>query len=170
MSVLRPLELADAPAVFAAADCSREALRRWMVWYRDTYDLADAESWVGQAVARHAAGTDFHFAVRDPDSALAGVLSLEDVNDETGRAMLGYWLATPATGHGLGTRAVADVLLWARAQSRLRVIWALVAEANRPSRRVLEANGFAVIDRRAPDERGDVPLVYEIELRARSVA
>ena len=141
-----------------------------MTWYRDTYGLADAETWVTQAVARHAAGTDFHFAVHDTEDTLAGVLSLENVSDETGRAMLGYWLATPTTGRGLGTRAVAEVLLWARRQSRLRVIWALVAEGNRPSRRVLEGNGFTVVDRRAPDERGDVPLVYEVELRAGSVA
>ena len=43
---LRPLELTDAPAVFAAVDCSRDALRRWMVWYRDEYSLADAELWI----------------------------------------------------------------------------------------------------------------------------
>jgi RimJ/RimL family protein N-acetyltransferase len=126
---------------------------------------------VGAArVASHAARTDFHFAVSDNDGQLAGVLSLESVSEETGRAMLGYWLATPATGRGLGTRAVAEALDWARGQSRLQVIWALVAETNEHSRRVLEANGFRVIGTREQDERGDVPLVYEVELRARSGA
>jgi ribosomal-protein-serine acetyltransferase len=166
MSFLRPLDLSDTPAVFAAADCSRDALRRWMVWYRDAYALADAETWVRHAVASHAAGADFHFAVCDDTGQLAGVLGLESVSEETGRAMLGYWLATPATGRGLGTRAVAEALAWARGQSRLQVIWALVAETNERSRRVLEANGFRVVGIRDRDERGDVPLVYEIELRA----
>jgi ribosomal-protein-serine acetyltransferase len=170
MSLLRPLELSDAPAVFAAADASREALRRWMVWYHDAYDLADAETWVRHAVASHAAGSDFHFAVCDTNGQLAGVLSLESVNQETGRAMLGYWLATPATGGGLGTRAVADAVAWAHTQSRLRVIWALVADTNERSRRVLETNGFCVAGTRERDERGDVPLVYELELRAQSIA
>ena len=166
MSSLRPLALSDAPAVFAAADCSREALRRWMVWYRDSYAMADAEAWVRHAVASHAAGTDFHFAVCDDNSHLVGVLSLESVSSETGRAMLGYWLATPATGRGLGTRAIAEALDWARGQSRIHVVWALVAETNDRSRRVLESNGFRVVGTRERDERGDVPLVYDTELCA----
>jgi RimJ/RimL family protein N-acetyltransferase len=164
MSLLRPLERSDAPAIFAAADSSRDALRRWMVWYHDAYDLGDAEMWVEHAIAEWAAGTAFHFAVCEPDDRLIGVLSLESVDEETGRAMLGYWLATPATGHGLGKRAVGQALAWARDRLRPRVIWALVAEANTPSRRVLEANGFHVAGAREVDERGDVPLVYEVEL------
>jgi ribosomal-protein-serine acetyltransferase len=168
MSVLRPLEVSDAPAVFAAADASRDALRRWMVWYRDTYGPEDAVSWVRHAVGAHAAGSAFHFAVCGSDGELAGVLGLEDVSDETGRAMLGYWVATPATGRGLGTRAVGEAVAWARGQPRLRVVWALVAETNERSRRVLEANGFRVVGAREQDERGDVPLVYEIELAQRS--
>ena len=109
------------------------------------------------AVAAHAAGTDFHFAVCDDNGQLVGVLGLESVSSETGRAMLGYWLGTSATGRGLGTRAVAEALDWARDQSRIQVVWALVAETNERSRRVLEANGFRVVGARERDERGDVP-------------
>ena len=165
MSVLRPLEPSDAPAVFAAADLSRDALRRWMVWYSDSYGLADAQMWLGQAVEAHAAGTDFHFAVTDAGGHLVGVLSIESVDKESGRGMLGYWLATPASGQGLGKRAIAEALTWARRQPILRVIWAVVAEANERSRRVLQANGFARVSARERDERGDVPQVYEIDLR-----
>ena len=165
MSVLRPLELRDAPAVFAAADCSRDALRRWMVWYSDAYDIRSAEAWVQRAVAANVSGSAFHFAVCDSDGHPIGVLSFEDVRAETRRAMLGYWLATPATGHGVGTRAVSEALDLARAQLPIEVVWALVADANERSRRVLEANGFRMVEVREKDERGDTTLVYETVLR-----
>jgi len=159
--VLRPLELRDAPAIFAAVERSREALRRWMVWHDDAYDVKSAEAWVQYAVAAHTAGNSLHFSVRDADDQIVGVLSLEDISPETGRAMIGYWLATSATGRGLGTRAVREAVSWAAAHSRIRVIWSLVAEANAPSRRVLESNGFTIVGVRERDERGDIPLVYE---------
>jgi [ribosomal protein S5]-alanine N-acetyltransferase len=112
------------------------------------------------------AGTDFHFAIVDQADELIGVIGFEDVSDESGRAMLGYWLATDATGRGIGRRAIALALDWARSQPRLRVVWALVADANLPSRRVLEAKGFRIVGTRGVDERGDSTLVYELEFPA----
>ena len=76
------------------------------------------------------------------------MVSLEGAEETTGRSMLGYWVATAATGRGVATRAVAQTLDWARAHSDIRVVWALVAEANVASRRVLEANGFRLTETR----------------------
>lgn len=165
MTSLRPLELSDASAVFAAVEVSRDALRRWMVWYNDSYGLADAETWIQHTLAARTEGTGIHFAICAPDGSLVGVIGLEGIT-AGGRAMLGYWLATPATGRGWGTRAVSDAVTWAQSQPQIVVIWALVAEANMASRRVLEANRFQVTGTRERDERGDVPLIYEFRLRA----
>src|SRR5262245_6870012 len=115
MISLRSLELSDAAAVFAAVDVSRDALRRWMVWYSDSYSLADAETWIQHTLAARTEGTGFHFAICSPDDSLVGVIGLEEVTTG-GRAMLGYWMATPATGRGFGTRAVSDALTWAQSQ------------------------------------------------------
>ena len=164
---LRPLELHDAPAVYRALDSSRDALRRWMVWYRDDYDLGDAEAWIHNTVETAVAGRGFHFAIEDANAELIGVISVEDVSPESGRAMLGYWVATGATGRGVGRQAVGEVVTWARGQTNVTILWALVAEANIASRRVLEINGFREVGARDTDERGDRPLVYELELRSR---
>ena len=43
---------------------------------------------------------------------------------------------------------------------------AVVADANLASRRVLEVNGFHQTGSRGTDGRGDVALIYELELRA----
>jgi len=166
VSTIRPLRLSDSAAIFAAVDCSRDALRRWMEWYHDAYGLVDAEDWIQHALAARTEGTDFHFAVCEPDdSHVVGVVGVEDVNADVGRAMIGYWLATPATGRGLATRAVADVLQWARNETDIRTVWATAAERNVASRRVLEANGFREVGSRGTDERGDTQLLYEIPLR-----
>lgn len=161
---LRPLGPEDAPAVYRAVDSSRAALRRWMVWYRDDYSLTDAESWIQHTVDRAAAGSDFHFAIVTADDALIGVIGIEDVSPRSGRAMVGYWMASGATGRGLGRQAVAHVIAWARRQENIATLWALVAEANVASRRVLEINGFREVERRGWDERGDLQLVYELPL------
>jgi len=68
----------------------REALRRWMVWYRDGYSIADAESWIQHTIETTARGDAFHFAMVDHRTEFVGVISIEDVQRETGRAMLGY--------------------------------------------------------------------------------
>jgi len=162
---LRPLQLRDAQAVFRAVDSSRDSLRRWMVWYRDEYSLADAESWIQQTLASAAAGTGFHFAIMDANGRLVGVISIEDVNRESGRGMLGYWMATQATGRGLGRQAIDQVVAWARNNTAIATLWAIVADANVASRRVLEVNGFRSAEMRGRDERGDLQLIYELELR-----
>ena len=164
MIELRPIAATDAPAVAAAVNDSRDALRRWMVWYRDDYDVQTAQRWIENSLTSTAAGTAAQFAIVDEEHKLIGVLGFEDMNDQSERAMLGYWLATRAVGKGIGRRAIELALTWARARRSLRVIWAVVADANLASRRVLEANQFQLVGSRGIDERGDLALLYELEL------
>ena len=113
-----------------------------MDWYHADYGLADAHTWVQRCVSQMVAGTDFHFAICDPRAQLIGVVSLEDVTFPGPRATLGYWVATPATGRGVATAAVRDVLAWAATHTKLRVVWARIAPTNTASCKVVEANGF----------------------------
>ena len=150
MVSLRTLELRDARDVFRAVDGSRDALRRWMAWYHDGYDLSDAESWIQHTVDAAATGTGFHFAMVDSTGELVGVISLEDVRPESGRAMLGYWMATPATGRGLGGQAVAQIVAWARERCNLLILWAVARTPTWPavacSRETVFARPGRVID------------------------
>lgn len=165
MSAIRPLEATDAAAIFAAVDCSRDALRRWMSWYTDAYALDDARTWLEHALPERDAGRSAHFAV-DEDATLVGVIGFEDIGSPPGSAMIGYWLATPATGRGTGKRAIRDALSWARRHTDLRLVWAIVAEPNTASRRVLEANGFQVARTADTSHSGDAQLIYELSLGA----
>jgi RimJ/RimL family protein N-acetyltransferase len=61
-----------------------------------------------------------------------------------GEVEIGYGLAAPYRGRGLGTAAVAALLEWVRAQPGVRRIVAETGVANVPSRRLLERLGFAL--------------------------
>lgn len=164
MSCLRPLAPNDSLAIYSAVDGSRPALRRWMSWYHDAYGVADAESWLRFTSTEQAAGRCQHFAICDDEAGLVGVIGFEDITED-GRAMIGYWIATPSTGRGLGTRAIRDALDWARAETQIDMVWAIVAEPNAASRRVLERNGFRLA--RVADDKsvsGDQQLIYELSL------
>ena len=163
---LRPIAVADAPAIAGAVARSRDALRRWMVWYTDDYDIRAASEWIASSLADVAAGTTVQFAIVGHGKELVGVLGFEGIGVEPGRAMLGYWLATEATGQGIGRRAIALALTWARQHPGLRTVWAVVADANLASRRVLEVNQFHLVGARGTDERGDLALLYELELHS----
>src|SRR6185503_14931038 len=97
--------------------------------YRDDYDVQAARRWIEDALANAEAGTGVQFAISDGEHDLVGVLGIEGISEHTGRAMIGYWLATPAAGRGVGRQAIALALTWARAQPGLRVVWAVVADA-----------------------------------------
>lgn len=163
---LRPIAASDAPAVAAAVNDSRDALRRWMAWYRDAYDVDAAKAWIDDALASAGAGTGFQFAILDPDDNLIGIVGLEGLSAESGRVMIGYWITTHAVSRGIGRRAVGLAVEWARSRPDLRVVWAVAAHANLASRRVLEVNRFQLVGSRGVDERGDVALLYELELHA----
>jgi RimJ/RimL family protein N-acetyltransferase len=137
-----------------------------MSWYHDAYGPEDAESWLRQALAGRDAGTSCHFAICDSTSTLRGVIGFEDLTGPGGQAMIGYWVATPATGRGLGTSAVGDALSWARTNTQLALVWAIVAEAKVPSRRVLEANRFCSVRVDKHNISGDPQLIYELSLLA----
>ena len=160
--MIRALDPGDGQAIFAAVDCSRAELRRWMSWYHDSYGPEDAESWLCRALAGRDAGTSCHFAICDSTALLRGLIGFEDITGPGGQAMIGYWVATPAAGRGLGTSAVGDALSWASTNTQLALVWAIVAEANVPSRRVLEANGFCSVRSAEPNVSGDSQVIYEL--------
>lgn len=83
--------------------------------------------------------------------------------DTLGDVLLGYGIAAPARGQGLGTEAVAVLCAWAESRPGARRLVADVLPGNEPSLRLLRRLGFV-------EERGDPPylrLVREREQRLR---
>jgi RimJ/RimL family protein N-acetyltransferase len=65
--------------------------------------------------------------------------------DADGRVEIGYGLAAPFRGRGLGTEAVGALVDWLLAQPDIRTVTASVEIGNEPSRRLLVALGFTLV-------------------------
>ena len=80
------------------------------------------------------------------DGAVAGHLSLDGVGGDVLRsADLGYWLAPWLRRQGAGSQAIALAAEHAFRRLGLDRLHATVDQANTPSRRALERNGFVLV-------------------------
>jgi ribosomal-protein-serine acetyltransferase len=138
---IRPYVLADAPALFEAARESIPAMFPWMPWCHPGYTVDEAERWLAGQVDRHAAGTEYQFAVLSSEGHYLGGCGLNGLNLEHRFANLGYWIRSSATGLGFGPQAVRLVSAWAFAHTTLERLEILVACDNQRSRRVAEKAG-----------------------------
>lgn len=89
------------------------------------------------------------------DGAVAGLLSLV-APYAAGTVRIGYGVAPDCCGRGIATRAVAQLLAWARTDARVERVTAETGLANIASQRVLERNRFARIGTRFDAEDGDL--------------
>lgn len=90
-----------------------------------------------------------------PDGTVIGECGTKAPPDPDGVVEIGYGLAGPSRGRGLGTQAVAALLGLLGADGRVRVVRALVQPTNLASRRLLERLGFTEVD------AGHDEIVYE---------
>ncbi len=86
------------------------------------------------------------FLVVDEAGRIAGECGTKSRPGPDGSVEIGYGLAGPSRGRGLGGKAVAELVAWLEAQPDVRVIEAEVHMSNTPSRRVVENLGFHADD------------------------
>ena len=75
-------------------------------------------------------------------SRVVGEVGLTGGVDERGDQEVGYGLAAPSRGQGLGTEAVALLCAWAEQQPGVRRVVAEVLVGNEPSQRLLARLSF----------------------------
>jgi ribosomal-protein-alanine N-acetyltransferase len=100
-----------------------------------------AETADALAFAQHGAPT---WLIVDDDGRIAGECGIKGEPGPDGHVEIGYGLAGPSRGKGLGTRAVEQLLAMLRRRGDVRVVIAEVAADNLASRRLVERLGFAV--------------------------
>lgn len=88
---------------------------------------------------------------------VAGLCSLVRTPYVGDTVMLGYGVAASRRNRGIATRAVAELLVWARGDYRVSTVTAETTIGNTASHRVLEANGFERSGEREDEEDG--PLI-----------
>lgn len=120
------------------------------------YPHADTADALSGSAAGEGPAEGCWFVVRRGDGLVVGDIGWRTGPDAEGAVEIGYGLAEPARGHGLGQDAVATFVEWVRRQPGVLTVVAEVLADNLPSRRLLERIGFT-LDRAAPPH-----LVYAL--------
>jgi RimJ/RimL family protein N-acetyltransferase len=85
------------------------------------------------------------YVVVDDDGRIAGECGTK-APPRDGVVEIGYGLAAPSRGHGLGSAAVAELVELLRAEPEVTTIEAEIHVSNTASRRVVERLGFTTLD------------------------
>jgi RimJ/RimL family protein N-acetyltransferase len=84
------------------------------------------------------------FLIVDDDDRIAGECGTKSPPRADGGVEIGYGLAAPSRGQGLGTQAVGELLDWLEARPDIRYVEAEIHETNLPSTRLAVRLGFVV--------------------------
>ena len=87
---------------------------------------------------------------------LVGMCSILKVSPASGSLEIGYGVAPACRAQGVCTRAIAEIVLWARHDPRVAELCAETIVSNIASQRVLQRNGFARVGERVSAEDGPV--------------
>ena len=138
--------------------CITPSLTRYMSWEPPASLEEYAQVW-GRWLPAIADGSDIVFTVRERVGArFIGLVGLHHTGSETPE--LGIWVREDKHGLGFGGEAVRAVVQWASQWVAAKHFIYPVAMQNRASRRIAEALGGVVIERRTAEKYDSV--VYQI--------
>ena len=107
--------------------------------------LRDAREWISRTDERRLAGVALDLAVADTrDDSLLGEVGLYRFDKARRAALISWWLATPARGSGIATRAVNMLAEWALAGPLTAVI-AEIEPTNHKSVELARRCGFELL-------------------------
>lgn len=138
--VLRPWVEDDAPALVAA--CNDPEIVWWIPVIPSPYTEEDALAFIrGRSRSAPEYSIPEHSFAVTVDGSLAGAIGLRvDSLNQGGR--IGYWVAAPARGRGVCTRALRLLSKWALDELELKRLDLITDPENLASQRVAEKVGF----------------------------
>ncbi|MDZ4347134.1 MAG: GNAT family N-acetyltransferase, partial [Candidatus Binatia bacterium] len=110
---IRSYRLDDAAALHEAAIESVSEVRPFMPWCRPDLTVDAAGCWIEAQMSAFEAGKAFEFVIVAPDGRFLGGCGLTQIDEMNHRANLGYWVRSSATGHGVATTAIRQIVQWA---------------------------------------------------------
>jgi RimJ/RimL family protein N-acetyltransferase len=100
-----------------------------------------ARCWIELQVSAFEASKAFEFVILAPDGRFLGGCGLNQIDEVNHRANLGYWVRSSATGHGVATTAIRQLVQWAFNNTALVRLEVVVSTENAASLRVAEKSG-----------------------------
>jgi [ribosomal protein S5]-alanine N-acetyltransferase len=124
---------------------------------RSPYTNEDALAWVALAESMAREGSAYHLLVVEAEGgAPLGSVGLEIPRQPELHGEIGYWLAAPARGQGIATRAVHVLARWALETLSLPSVEVHVLPSNAASQAVARRAGFRPAGQRLEPFRGRV--------------
>ena len=151
---LRPKTLEDVGAIVEA--CQDPEIPRW-TRVPSPYTAADATGWIEACASELEADRAIDWLVVDGEGSLLGSVGLMDIDRGRSYGEIGYWIAAPARGRGVASRAVRLVHAWAVTELGLAHIEVMVHERNVASLAVAGRAGFEDTGERRVSPREGVP-------------
>jgi RimJ/RimL family protein N-acetyltransferase len=133
--VLRPWTEGDVPALVTA--CNDPEISRWIPLIPRPYTEADAIAFVRGEVST----APEHSLAIAVDGELVGAIGLS-LNSLNYRGAIGYWIAAPARGKGICTRALRTLSRWGLDDLELQRLELITDPDNVASQRVAEKVGY----------------------------
>lgn len=140
---LRPVQEDDIERIFEA--CQDPLISRFTT-VPSPYTMTHAQFFVQeQEPARFAAKSELLFVITEgyeEDEKFCGLISFHSVNLGNHTAELGYWVAAPARGKGIGSTAAKMITEYGFATMGFKRIEALVNVDNETSKALLRSAGY----------------------------
>ncbi|MGE7092079.1 GNAT family N-acetyltransferase [Lysinibacillus sp. NPDC048646] len=138
---LRTVAVEDAQAVFALTDTSREYLREWLPWLDFTKEVADSMAYIESCIAGYEAKSSLSLVIIFRNQ-IVGIAGFNAINPSNKIAAIGYWLSKDAQGHGIMTKTVQALMLYAFEELQLNKVEIRAAAGNVKSRAIPERLNF----------------------------
>jgi RimJ/RimL family protein N-acetyltransferase len=138
---LRPLAVADAPAIFAIMK-DPEAMRFWD-WPALSDPAVAADIVASQVAAMDAGGALYWVAALSPNGPAIGTCDLSEIDSHHRRAEIGFLFHRRYWGKGFASEAIQAIVAHAFVTMRLERLWARFHTGNDASKKLLERLGFS---------------------------
>jgi len=131
----------DADELFNLVDRNREILQEWLIWVPQTKTEKDIETFISKCQKEYERKTGFQMGLWDGDE-LIGTIGLNNLDLESKKASIGYWLSKTHQGKGAMTTATKALIDYAFSVLDLNRIELKIASKNSKSKSIAERLGF----------------------------
>jgi len=138
---IRPFVSGDAGALYEAARESIDDVWPWLEWCHPDYTIEESLAWIDFCTEARVAGDEFNFVIVNDEGTVLGGCGLNRLQRAHRVANLGYWVRSSATGHGVATTAVRQLVEFAFTQTDMNRLEIVVSTRNVGSQRVAECAG-----------------------------
>ncbi len=107
--MLKPIEEANAHAIFELVEQSRQHLSRWLPWVEYNTHLNHTRQFIRGVLAKKNWGEQAVYVIWYANT-IAGIIDLHGIDANNRKANIGYWLGHRFTGLGIMTRACKGLI------------------------------------------------------------